>query len=208
VAADRWAGVDVRGARKGFHSVVLDPQGVVAGPENHRDASEVVVWLEQMRPSVVAADSPRSAAPQGASSRAGERRLNREVCGIRWTPDRDTLDEGSPYYDWIRRGLELYAALEDSPQCRWEVIEVFPTASWTVWAGPRGARRRAAWTRAALDGLALPGLPKRRLNQDDRDAIAAALTARLHAEGRCRAFDEIVAPRTGCVGPGGGRRRR
>ena len=38
-----------------------------------------------------------------------------------------------------------------------EVIEVFPTASWTRWQGKRGPRTRAAWTRQGLATLGLIG---------------------------------------------------
>ena len=118
----------------------------------------------------------------------------REICGIRWTPDESKLG-ANPYYEWIVCGRELYAALErEGKRHRWKIIEVFPTASWTVWAGRRGKQRRARRTRQALGALALSGLPSRRLNQDDRDAIGAALTARLDSEGRVQTFGEIVVP--------------
>jgi hypothetical protein len=44
--------------------------------------------------------------------------------------------------------------LFDAPAARdIEVIEVFPTASWTRWHGKRGPRTRAAWTRQGLAAL-------------------------------------------------------
>ncbi|MGZ4246151.1 MAG: hypothetical protein ACXVSE_17825, partial [Solirubrobacteraceae bacterium] len=125
----------------------------------------------------------------GHTARAGERALRRRVCGIRWTPD-DARVQGSDYYGWVRHGLALFAALADRGV---PTIEVFPTASWTRWAGPRGAVSRAAWSRAALASLALQGVPAR-TNQDKRDAIAAAVTARLHTEGITETFGEIVVP--------------
>jgi hypothetical protein len=42
----------------------------------------------------------------------------------------------------------------------------------------------------------VPGTPAR-LGQDARDAIGAALTARLHSLGRTRTFGEIVVPAAG-----------
>jgi predicted nuclease with RNAse H fold len=42
-----------------------------------------------------------------------------------------------------------------------EVIEVFPTASWTRWHGKRGQQTRASWTRQALTALGLQGVPAR-----------------------------------------------
>lgn len=188
-----YVGVDVGGSRKGFHVVALDDDGIVEGPERRADARSVLGWVERLRPMIVAIDSPSTCAPPGESSRPGERRLATAICGIRWTPERARL-ERSDYYEWIRCGLALYEALERHPSPTWQVIEVFPTASWTVWLGPRGKRSRARWTSAGLDRSNIDGLPLRSLNQDDRDAIAAALTARLHAGGRTRRFDEIVVP--------------
>jgi predicted nuclease with RNAse H fold len=150
--------------------------------------------VDKLGPTVVALDSPMTCAPPGERSRACERALMKEICGIRWTPDETKL-AGNPYYEWIVCGLELYEALDrERARTGWEVIEVFPTASWTIWAGPRGGLGRSRWTRQALEGMALDDLPARRLSQDDRDAIAAAITARLHAQGRSRVFDEIVVP--------------
>jgi predicted nuclease with RNAse H fold len=75
-----------------------------------------------------------------------------------------------------------------------QVIEVFPTASWTRWQGTRGAATRARWSRAGLLSLGLSRLPGR-TNQDQRDAIAAAVTARQHMVGETEAFGDIVVPR-------------
>jgi predicted nuclease with RNAse H fold len=122
-----------------------------------------------------------------------ERELAKAVCGIRYTPDAAAIIAGGGYYGWIRHGLQLYDALTD--RSTWRVVEVFPTATWTRLHGPRGAIPRAAWSRAALRSLRLGGLPARRLSQDDRDAIAAACTARLcSADGAIEWFGEIAVP--------------
>ena len=80
----------------------------------------------------------------------------------------------SAYYGSIIEGLALFDALAARGV---EAIEVFPTASWTRWHGKRGTQTRSAWTRQGLAALGLDGLPPR-TNQDQRDAIAAAMTAR------------------------------
>jgi predicted nuclease with RNAse H fold len=193
----RYAGIDVGGRRKGFHAAAVAGTDVAAGPRRLADVEAVLRWLEVLGPSVVALDSPMTCALPGESSRACERSLMKEICGIRWTPDETKLD-GNPYYEWIVCGRELYDALDrERARTGWDVIEVFPTASWTVWAGPRGSLGRARWTGQALARMALEGLPERRLNQDDRDALAAAMTAQLHARGRSRSFGEIVVPAVG-----------
>lgn len=195
-----YVGIDVGGPRKGFHAAAVDGTKVVAGPEQLDDVDGVLAWLEGMTPRVIAIDSPRTCALPGERSRAGERQLMRELrCGIYFTPEKRRL-AGNSFYEWIVCGRELYAALERERGRRgWKVIEGFPTASWTVWAGRRGKKSRARWTRDALADMALDGLPSRRLNQDDRDAIAAALTARLHADGQTRTFGDI--PGTAALQP-------
>jgi predicted nuclease with RNAse H fold len=189
-----WAGVDVGGRRKGFDVAVIDADSVVAVARRCANPVAVLDFLTEHQPRLVAVDSPRCAAPAGTRSRAGERRLAREICGIRYTPSQDVLDEGNPYYEWIVHGLELYHALERGS---WNVIECFPTASWTRCFEERGrSRTRAAWTRAGLVGTGLVGIPEG-TNLDVRDAIAAALTARLSYKKLTETFAEIEVPRSG-----------
>jgi predicted nuclease with RNAse H fold len=187
-----WAGIDVGGSRKGFHAAVVDGESLQA-LHRSRSAEALVEWLHPWQPRLVAVDSPMSTAPAGLSSREGERLLVRaRICGIRYTPARPEVDRND-YYEWIRNGLRLYATLADAGLA---AVECFPTASWSRLAGARGKERRSAWTRRALNELGIRGLPPR-LSQDDRDAVAAAVTARLHDAGATEAFGEIVVPRAG-----------
>jgi predicted nuclease with RNAse H fold len=190
----RWAGVDV-GAAKGFDAAVIAGDRVVGGPERIVETHQVVLWLREQRPRVVAVDAPRSAAADGELSRPEETDLVKaKVCGIRYTPSRAALDAGGSYYGWIRNGLELYRALSEANGSHgWAVIECFPTATWSRLGGSRGERSRAKWSHEVLSGLGLTGLP-RRMSQDARDAIGAAVTARLYDEGRTESFGDIVIP--------------
>lgn len=184
-----WAGIDVGGSVKGFDVALVDERRLCC-LERRLAVDDVVQLLGQYEPRVVAVDSPRTAAAVGERSRVGERNLvAAHVCGIRFTPDSETLQLGSPYYEWIRLGLALYARLE----ARWRVIECFPTASWSRWGGPRGAATRRRWSQRVLETQELEGMP-RRLNQDARDAVGAALTAREHDRGQTQSFGEIVVP--------------
>ena len=185
-------GVDVGGARKGFDVALVDRRRLIEARAK-QTVDDVVEWARDSHPQVIAIDSPRSTAEPGATHRPSESQLARLVCGIRWTPAADKL-QNNPYYAWIVEGLRLYRALEPTGI---ESIECFPTASWTRWHGARNGRSRAAWSREALAGTGLDGLPAR-TNQDTRDAIAAALTARAHSESRTEAFGgEIVVPTIG-----------
>jgi predicted nuclease with RNAse H fold len=185
-----WAGVDVGGRRKGFHAALVDGHRLRA-LARAADPASAVAMLRAWGPRLVAVDSPRSPAPDGLLSRPEEVALVRaRVCGLRYTPDRRALTANARYYEWVEHGLELYEGFE---QAGLEAIECFPTASWTRWSGARGSERRSRWSRRALAQLTLEGVPDR-LSQDDRDAIAAAVTARLHEEGRTEAYGEIVVP--------------
>ena len=184
----RWIGIDVGGKRKGFDVAVIDERRLLA-LVGGLGLDAVIDLVDGERPTVVAIDSPRCCAPTGRTARDCERALARKICGIRWTPDRSTV-EGNMYYAWIMEGLELFDALADRDLAP---IEVFPTASWTRWYGPRGASTRTAWTRAGVARLDLEGIPNR-TNQDQRDAIAAAVTARQHSEGATESIGELVVP--------------
>lgn len=183
-----WTGVDVGGKRKGFDCAVIDDRRVLA-LKGHLTCQQVVDLVLQHQPTFVAIDSPRSYAPDRQTARDSELQLARSICGIRWTPDARRA-HASAYYAWILEGLALYGALADYGV---EVIEVFPTASWTRWRGSRGSQTRAVWTRQGLAALDLTDVPAR-TNQDQRDAIAAAMTARQHSRAETETIGEIVVP--------------
>jgi predicted nuclease with RNAse H fold len=184
----KWMGVDVGGKRKRFDVALIDDSRLLELRDRQR-VEDVVAWVDSVRPTIVAIDSPRACAPPGHRVRPDERALRVAVCGIRWTPSREQLD-GSDYYEWIREGLRLYEALDGIGA---EVVECFPTASWTRWYCERSGRPRSSWTSAALAQQDLEDLPTR-TNQDQRDAVAAALTAREFTHGRCERFGDIVVP--------------
>jgi predicted nuclease with RNAse H fold len=183
-----WVGVDVGGKRKGFDVAVIDERRVLA-LQGHLTRTQVVDLAMENRPAVIAIDSPCCCAPGGRTARDGELQLARSVCAIRWTPDEAHV-HASAYYAWILEGLAVFDALTAYDV---EVIEVFPTASWTRWHGKRGSRTRAAWTRQGLAALGLDDVPAR-TNQDQRDAIAAAMTARQHGLGLTETMGDIVVP--------------
>ena len=184
------------GARKGFHVAAIDRDGVRALEHEH-DATALATLLRSIGPAVIGVDSPSSAAPPGTRSREAERDLVAAgICGIRYTPCWDMLRSPHPkrYYEWILRGFDLYDALAKAPGARWEVIEVFPTAAWSQWSGRRRhGITRAAWSTHALSKRQLPGVPQV-ASQDIRDALAAAITARLYPD-ETISFVEIVVPR-------------
>ncbi|HXW82082.1 MAG TPA: DUF429 domain-containing protein [Acidimicrobiales bacterium] len=186
-----WIGIDVGGERKGFDVAVLDADLHLADVGARLSTSDVVDLVRVWKPHVVAVDSPRRAAPSGTPHRECELELNRTICGIRWTPDMAAI-RSSAYYSWIQHGFPLYEALQSEEVD--EIIQVFPTASWTRWIGKR-IGSRAKWTREGLARLPITGIPARQ-NQDLRDAIAAAVTAWQHSAGQTEALGDIIVPRS------------
>lgn len=69
-----WAGIDV-GASKGFDVAVVDSERLVGPPKRIVTVAGVVDYLSELRPAVIAVDSPRRPALPGRRSRAGERDL-------------------------------------------------------------------------------------------------------------------------------------
>ena len=82
----RWLGVDVGGKRKGFDVAVVDDRQVV-DIQGSLDHEAVAGLVAIHRPVLVAIDSPRCCAPEGQTTRSGERQVNSSISGIRWTPD-------------------------------------------------------------------------------------------------------------------------
>jgi predicted nuclease with RNAse H fold len=193
-----WAGVDVGGSRKGFHVAVLDRRLRVSLTR----APTVGRCVEAVRGAfVVAVDAPSAWAAPGEGLRGCERSFaGAGVCGIRPTPDEATAAARTDrYYEWVEQGLALWAALEDEGA---PTVECFPTASWTRWVGPRGRTSRAAWSRAGLVHLGVDGAEAAG-NQDERDAVAAALTAWQcdRRPASVERFGDLVVPRPGLPFP-------
>lgn len=185
----RWAGVDV-GAKKGFAIAVVDEAGLAAEPTFPKSVAEVITWLQTKQPLIVAVDSPIAPAPTGDRSRQGERDLVKATgCHLRYTPNIDAMT-GNAYYDWIFHGFALYKQLQAGP---FNVIECFPTATWSRLGGRKMKMTRAQWSSKVLESLGLAGVPSR-MNQDARDAIGAAITARLHTQGKTERFGDIWIP--------------
>lgn len=183
-----WIGVDVGGKRKGFDVAVIDDRWVLA-LQDRLTCQQVVDLVMANLPRVVAIDSPVLARLRDILLAKANSNSPKSICGIRWTPDVNRV-HASAYYAWIIEGLTLFDTLAMHGV---EVIEVFPTASWTRWHGNRGSRTRSAWTRHGLAALGLEGVPAR-TNQDQRDAIAAAMTARQHTLTMTETMGDIVVP--------------
>lgn len=201
MVADVWAGVDVGGRRKGFHLALLTADGVVV--DRAADPWAALELLKAWQPVLIGVDAPASWAPPGMRSRLEERAFAaRRICRIRYTPDAATAAaHPGTYYEWIHHGLDLWHLLAVAGLA---AVEVFPTASFTAWGGPRPRNlRRADWTTEVLHRLGvdeIAGATQAR-SQDHRDALAGALTARQYHRRphECHADGVPVVPVSGSV---------
>ena len=147
-------GIDVGGARKGFHAVALRA-GATAGQLATTDAEVLAHWCRAViGAQLIAIDAPCRWSADGRA-RPCERALN--AAGIRCfsSPSRQAaISHPSNYYGWMLQGEALYRQLETShtllaalPPSAPACFETFPHAiAWHL----RGGRSAAScWSRPA-----------------------------------------------------------
>lgn len=195
----RIIGIDLAGSERRDSGVcVLDGRKATA-IVLHSDA-EILGLVRKNRPKLVAIDAPLSL-PSGRRSidvrdgnhfRGCDLELRR--LGIRFFPI--TL---GPMRMLTRRGMALkrsILALEDEIT----VVEAFPGATYDV----LGARRKDARSIRRMFRKAGIRLGRRKLGQDELDAVACALTGRLFLGGRARSLGKddgaIIVPEPGHSG--------
>ncbi len=106
------AGVDVGGRAKGYHSVALRER-IIVDTHHCREPQGVLNWCLGLGVRVIGIDAPCGWSISGGS-RLAERTL--QVNGRRipcfMTPSRERA-ASSRFYDWVRRGEELYKTLSN-----------------------------------------------------------------------------------------------
>jgi predicted nuclease with RNAse H fold len=197
-------GIDVGGARKGFHAVALR-DGAYAGQLASHDVQELSNWcLVTMCASVIAIDAPCRWSATGRA-RPCERELMRQGIFCFATPSREKAEQHpSGYFDWMRRGADLYQALEASHPLLTSLpcpgqrccFETFPHAiTWHLRGGAAKAAQKRTQRRELLQKAGIDLAPL--TNIDWIDAALCALTAHRVASGAtCLAFGE---PDTGLI---------
>jgi predicted nuclease with RNAse H fold len=184
----RSLGIDV-GVDKGLDLVLLDERRVPLQVRSHVRVRDVTRAIKDLRPDVIAIDSPPRWAATGRS-----RRTERELAALNIqsfnTPSAEH-GAGNRFFDWMQVGFEVFTKAAEvgfptysagSPKGK--ALEVFPHASAVVLAGalpPKDARKRA-WREAVLRAN---GVRTDELGSPDRiDAALAALTGLLALDGK------------------------
>lgn len=195
-------GIDVGGARKGFHAVALRDGELVAQLAS-RDAEELAAWCRSVRAGLIGIDAPSCWSVDGAM-RPCERQLLAEGIRCFASPTRArAIGHPSDYFGWMLRGEALYQALERShPPCRAlppqgpACFETFPHAiTWQLRGGHADAARKREQRSELLRGA---GIALATLSGIDWiDAALCALAAQRIASGHpCRIYGE---PESGLI---------
>jgi predicted nuclease with RNAse H fold len=197
-------GVDVGGARKGFHAVALRG-GAYASQLVSGDVHALAHWCRhELKARVIAIDAPCRWSPDGRL-RACEQELMAHGIRCFASPTRErALAHPTDYFGWMLQGETLYRALETShPLCSGLPVtgqpccfETFPHAiTWHLRGGEATASRKRTQRRALLAGV---GIELASLTSIDLvDAALCAFTAHHAATGgKCRSYG---TPGTGLV---------
>jgi predicted nuclease with RNAse H fold len=179
-------GIDVS-LSHGLDAVVLDEKGELTFPPKNINLTALRPLVDEVRPDIVAIDSPPAWAREGRS-RPIERQLQKLGIQIYACP----ADPGDhPFYRWMRVGFHAFRVVADAgyPLYRGgrvgarQAIEVFPHASAVVLRGslPASAVDKMAWREGVLREA---GIATDRLRTLDQiDAALAALTGLRCLEG-------------------------
>ncbi|MGH9035849.1 MAG: DUF429 domain-containing protein [Acidimicrobiia bacterium] len=190
-----FVGIDVS-ERRGLDVVALAGDRRPVEPPRQRVTPQALpALLAELRPEVVAIDSPPGWSRAGGS-RQGERELAALGVSCFRTPS-DPQRRQRPFYNWMRVGQATFAAAARAGYALYRggpvagcALEVFPHSTAVALAGsrpPPGTARRAgtkaAWRRSVLEAARVDTSDLRTL--DHLDAALAALTALLAWQGCC-----------------------
>lgn len=195
-------GVDVGGARKGFHAVALRG-GAFHDCHTTADAVALAQWcVHTTGAQVIAVDAPCRWSTDGRA-RPAERQLMDERIMCFSSPTRQkALDHPTKYFDWMLRGEAIYQALEPShplsaalpapgQRCCFETFPHAITAHLHQALGlpPPQARRKRLERRALLERCAVDC--HQLTSIDWIDAALCALAAdQVASGGPCRMYGE------------------
>src|SRR5579864_5297475 len=121
-----YVGIDVAGAKKGFHAATLSGDDHEIKHLFHAFApTELAMHIEKLAitPSVIAIDCPPKCSRAGNTTRLAERQLHRLGYRVQWTQACDR-----PPQEWMQNGESLWRHLRTQYPTA-ELIETFPTVT-------------------------------------------------------------------------------
>lgn len=189
----RVIGIDVGGARKGFHAVMLD--GTRSLKKLHtRDPDALARWCLEQAAQVVAVDAPCRWRGAGLA-RLAERQLAAAGMACYYAPTEERAREHA-FYQWMLPGAALYVALQPHfPLYLGDAttgpvsIETFPHAVACALAGHVVSAKKKRDVRGAL--LVRAGIDTSELTIiDEIDATLCAWAAACFAEGAFTAYGD------------------
>jgi predicted nuclease with RNAse H fold len=173
-------GVDLAGSPKRNTGICLLKGMTVASFATLYEDAEILAFIEDSQPDVIAIDAPLNLPPgrKSMEDRTGEhfRLCDRELHrrGIRFFPI--TL---GPMRSLTVRGIRLKEVLA---QRGYKVIEIYPGAAQDIW---KIVRKQGGLPKLkkGLKKLGIKGLTKN-MNGDELDAVTGALVGRLYQKGQ------------------------
>ncbi len=181
-------GVDLAGSPRRITGICLLRGLTVVSYASVRTDEEVLSFIENAKPALVAIDAPLGL-PRGRKSleerspfhfRLSDLELRKR--GIRFFPL--TL---SPMRMLTDRGMSLKKAIEKRGI---PVIEIYPGAAQDIWKISR-KQGGLAKLRRGLERIGLKGLGKE-MNGDELDAVSGALVGRLYLQGRAEVLGDVA----------------
>lgn len=173
-------GVDVA-ATRGCDVVTIGSTLVAQPLGRVHTGRELAELCAAVGPDAIAIDAPARWA--GSGRRACERALTEHRISVFSTPDA-ARGAANPFYDWMRTGFEMFAAVAGYP-----TLETFPHAVAIALRGerPEGSlmkhpARKRAWRREALEAVGVDTVALTTI--DEIDAALCAVTAWWYRDGR------------------------
>lgn len=118
----QFAGIDIGGAKKGFHLCLINEQGAVTDLVRLKTSESVSRYLQEQKPSCIAIDGPSRSVRTTARTREAERQIRTLDYRLQWTPQ-----AGGRAQEWMQQSEYLWSVLRrDFPQI--PICETFPTA--------------------------------------------------------------------------------
>lgn len=188
------AGIDVGGAKKGFHCAIFNlHSGQIDSLYHSTKISNLIELLRAHENTTgqslgaIAIDAPARASRKAKQTRSAERALSALGYRIFWTPQTasSAASDGSAPTDWMKNGADLFQALAKAfPDAK--LLETFPTA----------ATDRVSGGEVLLDLALFHGKAMRKHFPDFIDAAFAALSAKhsVHNTHESLGQDDEIGP--------------